>query len=423
MKIFIKFILPISFITLIFINSAKSNDFQDYLEETGIKNWSHFLFLHNNINEVLEYNRDLKPDRWEKIIGIDGYPIAWERTNNLESVKDNFKRVSSMKPIVPTNIYKWNIKYEYDYKYNVYFWYFFKYIELHNNYNGFDGDTSLIGNKYNSVGKSYYRNPKLDMFPLYKIIDTSKHFYSPLLGREYRFFLSYDVIDKSLKRNLEFINSENVKICANVNNYKNTMVYKGDNNLGFYLWYKHFGENCYFSSKSSSIICYNEKIIPDYYRIVFVGDERNKKNDFYEFGYNASSLWSGKINKKKNETLEKYFLEQIKYKENILILVPYEKTKEFVKFINRIYNSDKKALFKNNELKNGYIWLLNKNLDKDDYRKNRYKKYHVLENDILNNQIKEIFDGKIKVRYGDFLLDNITVLDLINNKINVEYVK
>lgn len=44
---------------------------------------------------------------------------------------------------------------------------------------------------------------------------------------------------------------------------------------------------------------------------------------------------------------------------------------------------------------------------------------------LLLNKIfyKEIFDGKIKVRYGDFLLDNITVLDIINDKINVEYVK
>ena len=199
-------------------------------------------------------------------------------------------------------------------------------------------------------------------------------------------------------------------------------------NLALILWNTYIGNNCEKIWGENRMACYNELDIHDYDRFYFNGDEMTKydlkytikeqvfndngigvkepavyghketyRNEMYEQTFNVKTIWKGKL--KENETLTDLLKNMINNSKGnkILIMVPKDQKKLFIKTIKQIPDN----YFKD---KVGYVWFLSDSTHYNNIDKPKYNtKYDTKPNDKYDAELSRISGGKLKAKYGRYL--------------------
>ena len=176
-------------------------------------------------------------------------------------------------------------------------------------------------------------------------------------------------------------------------------------NSNIMYWMKNVGYNCYcdmFNTdiNNCKIKCYNELDTSDYERYIYYGTSSKEERDAYIKFYNVKPLSSYFINKKYIKENKKSWIlpENKKEKRKILIMVPKDQVKYFIKDIKTIPDNALKGL-------EGYVWFLSEPINRDitQMHKVNIKKYDVKPNDKYDAELYRISGGKLKAKYGRYL--------------------
>ena len=263
--------------------------------------------------------------------------------------------------------------------------------------------------------------------------------YSPMIGKYLRFVAMtytekygkssentiagfYQLKNKEMEKyNKLDLNEESIN---RLQKYRSGM---SSSNLALILWDTYIGNNCEKVWGENRIACYNELDIHDYDRFYFNGDEMTKydlkyyireykydnikkegippiighketyRNEMYEQTFNVKTIWKGKL--KENETLTDLLKNMINNskRNKILIMVPKDQRKLFIKTIKQIPDN----YFKD---KVGYVWFLSDSTHYNNIDKPKYNtKYDTKPNDKYDAELSRISGGKLKAKYGRYL--------------------
>ena len=264
------------------------------------------------------------------------------------------------------------------------------------------------------TGVSFYDNinekSTHKIFPIY----VSQWIYSPKLGRyyklagfgfgpntgedmigfDYSFFIDNDYTKsrKNLKEspfNMLYFDGSLIS-----NSFRRNSFYK-------FKWFAILGSNCYFDArrKEKKVKCYNELDLSDYERYLFYGTSSEEERNAYIKFYNVKPLSSYYISKEDaKENKESWILsENKKEKRKILIMVPKDQAKYFIKVIKRLPDNALDNLI-------GYVWFMSEDIpnNKTGYKIN-YKRYDTKPNDKYDAELSRISGGKLKAKYGRYL--------------------
>ena len=263
--------------------------------------------------------------------------------------------------------------------------------------------------------------------------------YSPILGQYFRYVTltqieTYKEESKKMIVNFyqlkDYKDDEYKKLDLNEESLKRLQEYGGGENSGILamvLWKNYIGLNCEKIWGENRIACYNELDIHDYDRFYFNGNEMTKydlkyyireykydkikkegippiighketyRNEMYEQTFNVKTIWEGKL--KENETLTDLLKNMINNSKGnkILIMVPKDQRKLFIKTIKQIPNN----YFKD---KVGYVWFLSDSKHYNNIDKPKYNtKYDTKPNQKYDNELSRISNGNLKAKYGRYL--------------------
>ena len=283
--------------------------------------------------------------------------------------------------------------------------------DFQNNEKYFNKQPIIIGNwiYYPMVGQ-YLRFVALTQIKNNSWKDKMLVGFYQIESKEIRKYKQLDLNEESLKRLKEYGGGEN------------------SGNLALILWNAYVGNNCEKVWGENRIACYNELDIHDYDRFYFTGNEMTKydlkytikeqvfndngigvkepavyghketyRNKMYEQTFNVKTIWKGKL--KDNETLTDLFKNMINNSKSnkILIIVPKDQRKLFMKIIKNIPNN----YFKD---KVGYVWFLSDSKHYNNIDKPKYNtKYDTKPNDKYDAELSRISNGKLKAKYGRYL--------------------
>ena len=263
------------------------------------------------------------------------------------------------------------------------------------------------------TGVSFY--DKIDEKSTYKIfpIYVSQWIYSPKLGRYYKlagFGSGHNNGEDLIGFDYSFfIDNDYTKSRKNLKESPFNIVYSnGDLILSFlkekfyeFRWFAMIGSNCYFDArrKEQKVKCYNELDTSDYERYIYYGTASKGERDVYMKFYNVYLLSSYYINEKDAKENKKSWIlpENKKETRKILIMVPKEQVKYFIKDIKKLPDNALDNLI-------GYVWFMSKDIPNNNtgYKIN-YKKYDTKPNDKYDAELSRISNGKLKAKYGRYL--------------------
>lgn len=272
---------------------------------------------------------------------------------------------------------------------------------------------SSLPNDSEKTGVSFY--DEIDekymdqVFPIY----VSQWIYSPKLGRYYKlagFGFGSNTGEDMIGFDYSFfIDNDYTKSRKNLKESPFNMAYFDGSLIGdsfrrnrFYRfkWFAMIGSNCYFDArrKEQKVKCYNELDLSDYERYLYSGFSSDELEKEYEQFYNVKIISLLDLNKKyKREWRTNWLNPKNKKTGKILIMVPKDQVKYFIKDIKTIPDNALKGL-------KGYVWFMSEDIPNNNtgYKIN-YKKYDVKPNDKYDAELSRISNGNLKAKYGRYL--------------------